>query len=291
MTLRGRAARTLVSTVVLLTALAVAASAQRGGRNRGGGRFDPGQFGRVPEGRSVPPRYPPPDFEDGAFTVCKIQYTEVTREDMGQGWSTDYPYAGINLMTRLSELTKTPVSRDEAGSPNYWVVRLTDPELFHCPFTIASDVGTIGLSSEEASRLGEYLQKGGFLWVDDFWGTPAWEQWSSEIHKALPDFPIVDVPPNHPIRQTMFRVDEVIQVTNIQNWRRTSSTQERGTDSPHADFRMIANEHGRIMVVMTHNTDIGDSWEREGEDHDFFVQFSPRGYQLGMNVLLYSMTH
>ena len=54
---------------------------------------------------------------------------------------------------------------------------------------------------------------------------------------------------------------------------------------------MIANERGKIMVVMTHNTDIGDSWEREGEDHDFFVRFSPPGYQLAMNVLLYAMTH
>ena len=71
---------------------------------------------------------------------------------MGQGWSTDYPYAGINLMTRLSELTKTPVSRDEDGNPNYWVVRLTDRGAVPLPFTIASDVGTIGLSDEEAER-------------------------------------------------------------------------------------------------------------------------------------------
>jgi hypothetical protein len=240
----------------------------------------------------VPPRYPSADFEDGAFTVCKVEYTSVRVEAAGTGWATDYPYAGINLMTRLSELTKTPVSRDADGSPKYWVVRLTDPELFRCPFTIASDVGTIGLAPEEATRLREYLLKGGFLWVDDFWGSEAWAQWSSEIRKALPEFPIVDVPADHALRHMMFPVDEVIQVTNIQNWRRSGgNTQERGADSPHANFRMIANEHGRVMVVMTHNTDIGDSWEREGEDHDFFVQFSPRGYQLGMNVLIYAMTH
>lgn len=266
---------------------------QRGGRGYGGrGSADGfGQYGRVPEGRSVPPRYPGPQFEDGGFNVCKIQYTSVVSEAMGQGWATDYPYAGINLMTRLSELTKTPISRDTNGNPNYWVVRLTDPELFQCPFTIGSDVGTIGLSPEEAKNLRLYLLKGGFLWVDDFWGTPAWERWSAEIHKALPEIPIVDVPADHQIRKMMFQIDEVVQVTNIQNWRRTGNTQERGSDSPHADFRMMANEKGRIMVIMTHNTDIGDSWEREGEDHDFFEQFSPRGYQLGMNVLLYSMTH
>jgi hypothetical protein len=231
------------------------------------------------------------DFEDGAFTVCKIEYTSVRREDQGAGWSTDYPYAGINLMTRLSELTKTPISRDASGNPNYWVVRLTDDELFRCPFTLGSDVGTMGLSSEEAQRLREYLLKGGFLWVDDFWGTAAWEQWSSEIRKALPEYPITEVPGDNPVRRMMFLIDKIPQVTNIGNWRRTGNTQERGWDSREANFRMIANERGRIMVVMTHNTDVADSWEREGEDHDFFVRFSPPGYQLGMNVLLYSMTH
>jgi len=275
----SRQPRILVVAAGLVVALAGVAAAQFG------------QFGRVPEGRSVPPRYPPTNFEDGAFTVCKVEYTQVRSEAMGQGWSTDYPYAGINLMTRLSELTKTPVSRDASGNPNYWVVRLTDPELFHCPFTIASDVGTIGLSVQEAERLREYLLKGGFLWVDDFWGTAAWEQWSAEIHRALPEYPITEIPADNSIRRMMFVINQIPQVTNIQNWRRTGNTQERGPDSPYADFRMIANERGRIMVVMTHNTDIGDSWEREGEDHDFFVEFSPPGYQLGMNVLLYSMTH
>jgi len=254
-------------------------------------QFGGGGFGRVPEGRNVPPRYPPPGFEDGAFTICKLQYTEVRREDMGVGWATDYPYAGINLMTRLSELTKAPVSRDNAGNPNYWVVQLTDPELFHCPFLIGSDVGTMGLSEEEAARLREYLLKGGFLWVDDFWGTAAWEQFSEQMHRALPEFEIVDIPREHAMRNMLFPVAEIPQVTNIQNWRRTGNTQERGSDSPYADFRMIADEHGRAMVVMTHNTDVGDSFEREGEDHEFFVQFSPRGYALGVDVLLYALTH
>jgi len=274
--------------VAIAVLAAVTAAAQ--GRQRGGfGGF--GGFGRLPEGPGVPARYPAPNFEDGAFSVCKIQYTSVRYEEMGVGWATDYPYAGINLMTRLSELTKTPISRDSQGNPNYWVVRLTDDTLFHCGFTIASDVGTIGLTEQEALRLRQYLLKGGFLWVDDFWGSAAWEQWSGEIHKALPEFPIVDIPPEHAIRHEMFSIGDIKQTTNIQNWRRTGNTSERGSDSAQVDFKMIADEKGRIMVVMTHNTDTGDSWEREGEDHEFFVEFSPPGYSLGMNVLLYAMTH
>jgi hypothetical protein len=219
-------------------------------------------------------------------------YTSVWSEAQGVGWATDYPYAGHNLMVRLSELTKTPVSRDENGTPNYWVVRLTDDALFRCSFTMAADVGTIGLESNEVARLRAYLLKGGFLWVDDFWGTPAWEHWSSEIARVLPEYPIVDVPADHPIRHMMFRLNEIPQVTNINWWRRTGGrTSERGSDSPRADFRMIADEHNRIMVLMTHNTDIADSWERETEDREFFLRFAADGYAVGMNVVLYTLTH
>lgn len=248
--------------------------------------------GRLPEGPGVPPRFPPKDFADGTFMICKVMYRSVRTEAQGVGWSTDYPYAGINLMTRVSELTKTPVSLGGEGEPNAWVVRLTDDALFRCPFTMAADVGTLEFSPEEAGRLREYLLKGGFLWVDDFWGTPAWQQWSTEIKSVLPDYPIIDVPDNHPIRHAMFNLVHIPQVTNINAWRRSGGeTQERGSDSPHANFRAIVDEKGRIMVLMTHNTDLADSWEREGEDHQFFLQFSPQGYAVGINAVLYALTH
>lgn len=274
--------RRVGAVVVLLSALITIATSV----------FAQRRFGRLAEGPGVPPRYATPGFADGAFTVCKIEYTSVRYEEQGVGWSTDYPYAGINLMTRLDELTRTPVSRDRQGNPNYWVVRLTDDALFRCPFTIASDVGTIGLSADEITRLRDYLLKGGFLWVDDFWGSDAWRQWTSQIGRVLPEFPVTEIPRDHPIRHTLFDIDTIPQVTNINFWRRWGGdTRERGEDSPTANFRMISDAKDRIMVVMTHNTDVGDSWEREGEDHEFFLQFSPSGYSLGMNVLLYAMTH
>lgn len=251
-----------------------------------------GGWGRLAEGPGVPARYPPHDFEDGAFTFCKLQYTSVRYEEMGVGWATDYPYAGINLMTRLAELTKTPVSRDAQGNPNYWVVRPSDDALFRCPFVMASDVGTIGFTGQDVERLRSYLLKGGFLWVDDFWGTEAWHQWTQEIRRVLPDGEILDIPIEHSLRHELFDIRKVPQVTNIQSWRRWGGdTRERGEDSPFANLRMIADAKGRIMVLMTHNTDIGDSWEREGEDHEFFLQFSPDGYSLGVNALLYAMSH
>jgi hypothetical protein len=99
------------------------------------------------------------------------------------------------------------------------------------------------------------------------------------------------VPADHLIRRTVYNMPEIPQITNINFWRRTGQTSERGDDSPHANFRMIADERGRILVLMTHNTDIADSWEREGEDEQFFLLFSPDGYRLGVNVLVYAMTH
>ena len=252
------------------------------------------QRGFIREG-SIPPRFAPDDMPDASFVVCRAAYRSVRSEAAGIGWRTDYPYAEINLTTRLSELTKTRVSRDENGTPNFYVVRLTDPTLFNCPFLVASDVGTLGFTESEVQTLRSYLLKGGFLWVDDFWGTPAWLQWQSQIARVLPthEYPITDIPLDDPMLRTLFDVKAIPQITNIQFWRRSGgrSTSERGDDSPHADFRGIADDKGRIMVVMTHNTDFGDSWERESESREFFEKFSPKGYALGIDVLLYAVTH
>ena len=244
---------------------------------------------------SLAARYAPPHMPDAAFVVCRLAYRSVRAEPMGIGWQTDYPYAEVNLTTRLSELTKTRISRDDTGRPNYFVVRPTDTALFNCPMLVASDVGSLGFRPEEVGGLRDYLLKGGFLWVDDFWGSQAWHQWSTEIAKVLPpaEYPIADVPLDDPLLRSMFEVTAVPQITNIQFWRgvRGRSTSERGVDSRDVHLRAIRDTHGRVMVLMTHNTDVADSWEREGEDPAYFFQFSPDGYALGINVLIYAMTH
>ena len=244
---------------------------------------------------SYAPQYAPAVMPDADFYACRLEYTRVRYEDMGIGWMTDYPYSERNLMIRLSELTKTPISRDGRKDPVSWVVRATDPQMFNCPYLVASDVGTMGLSQAEADKLRQYLLKGGFFWVDDFWGTDAWEQWSGEIAKVLPPdhFPIRDVPLSDPLFRSQFIVSSVPQITNIQFWRRSGGqeTSERGPDSEIVHFRVIRDKQHRVMVVMTHNTDVADSWEREGEDPAFFYQFSPAGYALGIDVLIHILTH
>jgi Domain of unknown function (DUF4159) len=271
-----------LSALAVVAAIAVAAAAAYA------------QGYRFREG-SLAARYAPPHMPDANFVVCRVAYRSVRVEPMGIGWQTDYPFAEINLSTRLSELTKTRVSRNQDGEPNHFVVRLTDDALFNCPLTMASDVGSLGFSPGEVERLRAYLLKGGFLWVDDFWGTLAWRQWSTEIAKVFPpsEYPIEEVPLDDPMLRSMFEVVKVPQITNIQFWRGVGgqTTSERGADSSEVHLRAIRDDHRRIMVLMTHNTDVADSWEREGEDPGFFYQFSPDGYALGIDVMLYALTH
>jgi hypothetical protein len=229
---------------------------------------------------------------DGGFNFCRIMFSDSYDGD-GGNWSVDYPRADVNLSIRLSELTRTRISRDATGEPNHVLLRLTDDLLFQCPFIMMTEVGSTFLSPEEAARLREYLLKGGFLWADDFWGSWAWEVWAREIGKALPpEYQIVDVPLSHPIFHTQFEVKRVLQIPSIGHWiGMGGGTSERGADSAEPHARAIFDRNGRMMVFITHNTDFGDAFEREGDDPTYFYTFSVEGYAMGINVLLYSLTH
>ena len=269
--------RVAAGLVVALLVAGALVSAQ----GRRGGRF----------GYAVP--MATPESFDGGFQFCRLAFRG-SRGGDGGSWSVDFPRADVNLSIRLSELTMTRVSFDEAREPKHLVVRPTDPELFQCPFVMATEVGAAYFDEEESARLREYMLKGGFLWVDDFWGSYAWEYWQSQAERILPpsQFHIVDLPLSHPLFRAHFEVKSVPQIPSINFWGgRGGGTSERGRDSavPHA--RAMLDSAQRIMMLMTHNTDIGDSWEREGDDPDYFYTFSVNGYAFGINTLLYAMTH
>ena len=186
-----------------------------------------------------------------------------------------------------------PVMEEEEGTPVSVVVRLTDEELFQCPFIMMTEPGGAYFDEQEAKQLRTYLLKGGFLWADDFWGSAAWSWWASQIGKALPssEYPIQELSIEHPIFHTLFDAKEVPQIPNIGLWVTSHETSERGADSAEAHARAIVDHRGRIMVLMTFNTDFGDAYEREGESPDYFRRFSIPAYGIGVDVLLYAMTH
>ena len=239
----------------------------------------------------------PPTTFDGGFHFCRVMFASDRREK--QGWSTDYPGADLNFSVRLAELTKVRVTMAREGGepfPDAVVVRLTDDALFQCPFIFMEDAGTARFTEIEGERLRDYLLKGGFLLVSDYHGTWAREQFDQEIGKILPpgQYPIVDLtPPDHPMWQVMFPVTRLPQMASINTWRRSGGgTVERwNVEDAAPDARGVADAHGRVMVVMVHNTDLPDPWEREGEDPDYFFRFSPEAYAVGVDILLYAMTH
>ena len=277
-----RSIRIVALIIVVLGAGITAAHAQR---------IWSGYYGRTP------PRFPTATTFDGNFHFCRVMFTSDRREK--QGWATDYPGADINLSVRLAELTNVRVTLTRDGDedvPDAVVVSLTDDALFNCPFIFMQDAGTARFTDEEVGRLRDYLLKGGFLFVSDYHGTWAKMQFDEEMDRVLPRtvYPFVDLtPPDHPLWRMMLPVTRLPQMASIQTWRRTGgSTIERwNEDGSPPNARGIADERGRVMVVMVHNTDIPDGWEREGEDPQYFYTFSPESYAVAIDILLYSMTH
>src|SRR5436190_20410438 len=251
-------------------------------QRRGGNRFGYGP--RVSEN----PPY------DGSWTFCRIIFRDAPN-GAGAGWYVDWPPADENLSFRFSELTRTSVSRGIDGRFNHVAIQLTDQQtLSHCPFTMLTEPGGAYFDDAEAAALRVYLQRGGFLWADDFWGEYAWAHWENEIRKALPssEYPLIDVPLDHQLFHMLYDVREIPQIPSINFWYGTGGgTSERGRDSAVPHVRAVSDRDGRILVVMTHNTDFGDAFEREGDSREYFERFAGAGYAFGVDTLRHSMTH
>jgi hypothetical protein len=265
--------------VVLAVVLVTTTAAAQFGRNRGGFNQRRAAFAT------------PEDF-DGGFQFCRLVVREARNGD-GAGWNVVYPRADINLSIRLAELTRTPVSMDETNEPKILLVNLGAPELFRCPFVMMTEPGAAFFTPEEAVNLRKYLLQGGFLWADDYWGEYAWDFFEAQLRQALPSatYPIVDVPRTHPIFMQALDASQVPQIPGIGYWDGAGRTYERSPRENVAHIRAINDAKGRIMVLLTHDTDFGDSYERESENPEYFMKFSVPGYAFGINVLLYAMTH
>lgn len=206
-------------------------------------------------------------------------------DENGGSWSIDYPEADRHFTYLLSRLSGVDSAPDENA------VKLTDPELFELPFIYALEVGAMQLDEAEVKSLRNYLLAGGFLFIDDFWGSWAWENLIDQMQLVFPDREITDVPPWHAIFNLVFELGEIKQVPNYRNgidYARKGITHEEDGTRPH--MRAILDDAGRIMVLINWNTDLGDAWE--WADHpDYPAQFTTYAAKLGVNVVVYAMTH
>jgi Domain of unknown function (DUF4159) len=197
-------------------------------------------------------------------------------------WTQDYPRADRHFSQALRRLTR--VNARSVEQP----VNLDYPEdVYHWPWLCAGEMGDWKLTDSQAKTLREYLLRGGFLMLDDFWGTPEWARFEESMRRVFPDRPIVEIEDANQIFHTVYDLDERYQVPGQWALRRGSTYRNDGA-VPH--WLGIFDDKGRIMVAMSFNSDVGDSWEW-ADDPQYPEKYSALGIRLGVNYVIYAMTH
>jgi len=229
------------------------------------------------------------EFDNDVFTFVRVRYTSYGR---GWAWDTDFPDSDLNFSYRLQQLTSLKVHREGK------ILELTDEKLFDYPFIYMIEVGNLIFSEEETVALRRYLLNGGFLMVDDFWGDYAWDNFRSEMKRVFPEREPIELKIDHEIFHNVYDLKELPQVPSI-GWAHqgrpygvTWEPTRDGSDTSKVHYWAYLDDKDRIMAIICHNTDLGDGWEREGEDEWYFRQFSEKkAYPMGINIVTYAMTH
>lgn len=264
--------------LALLMVIATTAIAQRGFGRR---HFDPENVDRG----GVPVWENDKNFKSDLFTFVRVKYSSYGGRGGWGKWATDFPDSDLNFSYRLHELTSLEVD------PHGKILELTDAALLDYPFLYMIEPGHMVLSDEEVAGLRRYLLNGGFLMVDDFWGEEEWDNFYKQIKRVLPEREPVELPLEHEIFHCVYDLKQKPQVPSIHAWY-GGRTDEGRPDAQEAHYRGIFDEKGRMMAIICHNTDLGDGWEREGEDPTYFKEFSEKwSYPMGINIVTYAMTH
>ena len=267
--------KALATAVILVLSATALAQFRRGVRPR-----------RADSNRSDYPQWTiPKGFEQDVFTFVRIRYGAGGRG----GWRNDYPDCDWNFSYRLQQLTSMEVD------PNGRVMTLDDPELTNYPWIYMSNVDGMYLSPDEVAGMKHYLLNGGFLMADDFWTPRAWRSVVKEMEKVFPHRKPRELTIDHEIFNLVYDIPELPRVPSMIAWQQGYMFEpwhgdSEGDEAPH--FQGYFDDNGRLMALFCHNNDIGDGWEREGENHEFFEKFSVRlSYPLGINIVTYAMTH
>jgi hypothetical protein len=277
------------SVFCLLTVAVLLVAGMAYAQRRGWGRYR----GITTDRNGVPDWEVNRDFPGDLFTFVRIKYDSYGGRGGGGGWATDYRDSDLNFSLRLQQLTSLKVE------PEPIVLELTDEKLFDYPFIYIIEPGSLVFSQAEVAALRRYCLNGGFLMIDDFWGDSQWENMRLELERVFPDRKPFEVPLSHEIFHNVYDLKEKPQVPAIRyqpeyyggrlvNWEWSRD----GSDTTTPHYLAITDDKDRIMVFICHNTDLGDGWEREGENEWYFQEFSvKKAYPLGINIVTYAMTH
>lgn len=214
----------------------------------------------------------------GRFRNANADWTQGGR---GVFWTTDYPRSDRHFSQALRRLTRIHVRSVEQS------INLDDGDQWDWPWLYAVEVGHWNLTDAQVKAFREYLDRGGFFMCDDFHGTVEWSFFEASMRKVFPDRPIVEIENKDPIFHTIYDLDERYQVPGEQ-YLHTNQLWEKDGKVPH--WRAIYDDNGRIMVAMCFNMDLGDSWEH-ADNPQYPARFSYLGIRIGLNYIVYSMTH
>jgi len=221
----------------------------------------------------------------GEFTFARLRYGSFGYGGYGRySWMTDYPKADRQFIYGLRSWIRSGLRISDQPTS----VAPADKEIFQLPFIYVVEPGRMELSTEDAAGLREYLLRGGFLMLDDFWGTWEWENVREQMHKVFPEYQIRQLSLDHPVFHCYFDIDEVLQVPQVDNYIYGGRTHEKDGYVPY--YMGISDENDRLMVFIARNADNGDAWEWI-DDPQYPLKYGLGAYRLGMNVIVYAMTH
>ncbi|WP_031499791.1 DUF4159 domain-containing protein [Bryobacter aggregatus] len=237
------------------------------------------------DGDDDPEPYPTDAAEKTEWTFARLRYNSYRQQAGYWGvrgsWSTDAPKAERHLAQGIRRLSRVHARSVEE------VVDLDTDKIFDYPWLYAVEVGHWDLSDTQAAKLREYLNRGGFLMVDDFHGTIEWEIFMRSMSRVFPDRPVVDINNKDAIFHILFDLDDRIQIPGIVMFY-TGQTYEQ--DGVKDKWGGIYDDKGRIVVAICHNMDLGDAWEH-ADMPQYPERYTSMAYRIGLNYIIYSMTH
>jgi hypothetical protein len=201
----------------------------------------------------------------------------------GTSWSQDYPRADRHFAQALRRLTRIHVRSVEQP------INLEDgDDVYNWPWLAAGEMGDWLLSDADAKKLRDYLLRGGFIYMDDFWNDDEWERFMESMRRVFPDRPIVEIEDSDPIFHVLYDLKDRYQVPGQWSLRGGGMARRAMGTVPH--WRGVYDDKGRLMVAMTFNSDVGDSWEW-ADDPRYPEKYSALGIRIGVNYVVYAMTH